>query len=93
MTELEKKLRMQNNKHEKDLKAIEEKYIEKMKSLTKKIEKYEDIIKNSNNTNITNNTNTNKLPEANNYATKYSHRGEITERLTDRTDRVKTIFI
>ena len=78
MTELEKKLRLQHNKHEKDLKAIEEKYIEKMKLLSKKIEKYEDIIKNSN-----------KPPEANNYATKYSHRGEITERLTDRTDRVK----
>jgi predicted RNase H-like nuclease (RuvC/YqgF family) len=71
MTELEKKLRMQNSKHEKDLKAIEEKYMDKIKSLQKKVLQYEDIIKN-----------TNKLPETNNYATKYSHRGGETERLT-----------
>jgi len=74
MTELEKKLRVQNSKHEKDLKALEEKYTEKIKMLQKKVFQYEDIIKN-----------TNKIPDNSNvYATKYSHRGGETERLTVR---------
>jgi len=73
MSELEKKLRMQNHKHEKDLKAVEEKYTEKIKSLQKKLLQYEDIIKN-----------TNKLPDTANYATKYSHRGGDDGKLTDR---------
>ena len=80
MSELEKKLRAQNSKHEKDLKAVEEQYTAEIKSLNKKIAKYEEQIKNNSF------NNTSKVLDVNNFATKYSHRGEA-EKLTDRTDR------
>ena len=45
MSELEKKYRNQTTKHEKDLKAVEEKYLEKIKSMSKKINNYEEMLK------------------------------------------------
>ncbi len=45
MSELEKKYRNQTTKHEKDLKAVEEKYVEKIRSMSKKIINYEEILK------------------------------------------------
>ncbi len=58
MTELEKKLRNQNTKHEKDIKI----YAEKIKALNKKIEEYEEKLKNFT-----------KYSDTSNYATKYSY--------------------
>lgn len=52
MSDLEKKLRNQNIKHEKELKLIEDKYAEKIKVLDRKINYYEETLKmNSSNSN------------------------------------------
>jgi len=45
MSDLEKKLRIQNVKHEKELKLIEDKYSEKIKILNRKISNYEENLK------------------------------------------------
>jgi len=45
MSDLEKKLRSQNIKHEKELKLIEDKYSEKIKILERKISYYEETLK------------------------------------------------
>ena len=45
MSDLEKKLRTQNVKHEKELKLIEDKYAEKIKILNRKINYYEETLK------------------------------------------------
>lgn len=45
MSDLEKKLRSQNIKHEKELKLIEDKYAEKIKILDRKISHYEETLK------------------------------------------------
>lgn len=45
MSDLEKKLRSQNVKHEKELKLIEDKYAEKIKILNRKINFYEETLK------------------------------------------------
>jgi hypothetical protein len=45
MSDLEKKLRSQNIKHEKELKLIEDKYSEKIKILDRKIIYYEETLK------------------------------------------------
>ncbi len=45
MTDLEKKLRNQNVKHEKELKLIEDKYAEKIKILDRKVSYYEETLK------------------------------------------------
>jgi len=48
MSDLEKKLRNQNVKHEKELKLIEDKYAEKIKILNRKITYYEETLKMNN---------------------------------------------
>ena len=45
MSDLEKKLRSQNIKHEKELRLIEDKYAEKIKILDRKISFYEETLK------------------------------------------------
>ena len=45
MSDLEKKFRSQNIKHEKELKLIENKYADKVKILDKNISYYEEILK------------------------------------------------
>jgi hypothetical protein len=45
LTEMEKKLRSANAKHEKDMKSIEEKYKEKIKQFTQKLQNFEDMSK------------------------------------------------
>lgn len=45
ISELEKKLRNQNTKHEKEMKRLEEKYKEKVKLFNKKLSTYEDMMK------------------------------------------------
>lgn len=45
MSDIEKKFRSQNASHEKELKIIEERYNDKIKSLTKKIAQYEETLK------------------------------------------------
>ncbi len=45
MSDLEKKLRNQNVKHEKELKAMEDKNAEKIKILNRKITYYEETLK------------------------------------------------
>ena len=44
-SDLEKKLRNANAKHEKEIKTLEETYTEKIKILTKKITQYEETFK------------------------------------------------
>lgn len=56
--ELEKKLRSQKTKFEKEIKNIEAFYKEKIKSFNKKLSQYEDVLKN-------NNTNSSKLDRTN----------------------------
>ena len=51
MIEIEKKLKLQNHKHEQDLRLIEETFTEKINILNQKIYKYEGILKNSNQSN------------------------------------------
>lgn len=46
LSELEKKLRNQNTRHEKEMKEIEEKYKDKIKIFSKKLNKYEEMLLN-----------------------------------------------
>ena len=55
MSELEKKLRNQNIKHEKEIKAIDDKYKDKTRLMAKKLAKYEDIIKTTSQPNVNKN--------------------------------------
>ena len=48
MSDLEKNIRTQNAKHEKGIKSVEDKYIEKIKLLNKKINYYEETLKMNN---------------------------------------------
>ncbi len=48
---MEKKLRSQKTKFEKEIKNIETFYKEKIKSFNKKLSQYEDVLKNNNNAN------------------------------------------
>lgn len=45
LSELEKKLKVQNSKHEKETKLIEDKYKEKIKTFSKKLLNYEEMLK------------------------------------------------
>jgi hypothetical protein len=45
LSELEKKLRNQNTKHEKEMKVLEDKYKEKIKTFSKKLSSYEEMLK------------------------------------------------
>ncbi len=44
LSDLEKKLRNQNTRHEKEMKEIEEKYKDKIKIFSKKLSKYEEML-------------------------------------------------
>ena len=47
LSDLEKKLRNQNTKHEKEMKSLEEKYKEKIKAFSMKLTSYEEMLKNN----------------------------------------------
>jgi hypothetical protein len=44
LSDLEKKLRNQNTRHEKEMKEIEDKYKDKIKVFSKKLSKYEEML-------------------------------------------------
>jgi hypothetical protein len=60
ITDLEKKLRLQQSKHEKEIKEIEGKYKERLREMTKKIMRYEEKLKISNNTTMIKENKTNE---------------------------------
>jgi predicted nucleic acid-binding Zn-ribbon protein len=45
LSDLEKKLRNQNTKHEKEMKTLEDKYKEKIKAFSNKLTSYEEMLK------------------------------------------------
>jgi hypothetical protein len=48
LSDLEKKLRNQNTRHEKEMKEIEDKYKDKIKVFSKKLSKYEEMLMHKN---------------------------------------------